>query len=217
MYAPRFLRLICWFSATMLIGSAGARAQLAANSPFLPSGTGTSGSAVTEGAPIELRGVMETRAGMSFCIFDPSRKVSAWVKLNEKDHDFVVKAYDANNETVPVDHGGRALTLALRAVKVASSGQASAPAPLPSPGMPLVPNAITQSVVANPTSADEQRRLEAVAAEVRRRRALREQASLQAASAPPVVEAPPAPPAQNQNKRQNNNSGQTPNRTRQRN
>jgi hypothetical protein len=83
--------------------------------------------------------------------------------------------------------------------------------------MPMVSNAITQSVVANPTPADEQRRLEAVAAEVRRRRALREQASLQAASAPPVVEAPVAQPVQNQNKRQNNNSGQTPNRTRQRN
>jgi len=182
----------------------------------MPSGA-AAGAAVTEGAPIELRGVMETHAGMSFCIFDPARKVSAWVKLNEKDHDFVVKTYDANNETVTVDHGGRALTLALRAVKVASSGQASAPASLPSPGMPMVPNALTQSVVANPTPADEQRRLEAVAAEVRRRRALREQASLQAASAPPVVEAPPAQPAQNQNKRQNNSSGQTPNRTRQRN
>lgn len=156
---------------------------------------------------------METRAGMSFCIFDPARKVSAWVRLNEKDHDFVVKLYDANNETVTVDHGGRVLTLALRAVKVASSGQASSPAPLPSPGMPT---AITQSVVANPTPADEQRRLEAVAAEVRRRRALREQASIQAANgAPPVVETPPLQPAQNQNKRQINSQSQMQNRTRQ--
>jgi len=216
MYASRCFRLICWLTATLLVGASAARAQLAVDSPFLPSGSSAGGSSVTEGAPIELRGVMETRAGMSFCIFDPARKASAWVRLNEKDHDFVVKLYDANNETVTVDHSGRVFTLALRAVKVASSGQASSPAPLPSPSMPSMPTAITQSVVANPTPADEQRRLEAVASEVRRRRALREQASIQAANgAPPVIEAQPMQPAQNQNKRQTNSQGQTQNRTRQ--
>ena len=38
---------------------------------------------------------------------------------------------------------------------------------------------MTQAVVLNPTPADEQRRLDAVAAEVARRRALREQATQQ--------------------------------------
>ena len=102
MHVPRPLRFICWFSTALLVGAVAGHAQLATNSPFLPSGAAGSGSVVTEGAPIELRGVMETRAGMRFCIFDPARKVSAWVKLNEKDHDFVVKTYDANNETVTV-------------------------------------------------------------------------------------------------------------------
>jgi hypothetical protein len=107
----------------------------------------------------------------------------------------------------------------MRAVKVASSGQAATPAPLPGPSMPGVPTPVTQSVVVNPTAADEQRRLEAVATEVRRRRALREQASIQAANTPPVVEAPaPQPQPQQQPQRQRQtNQGQNQNRTRQRN
>ena len=218
MHAFRIFRAATLLPAVLLALPGTVRAQLAANSPFMPAGT-AGATTVSEGAPIELRGVMETRSGMSFCIFDPAKKVSAWVGLNEKDRDFTVKSYDATNETVTVDHGGRVLTLAMRAVKVASSGQAAAPAPLPSPGMPMVPTPVTQSVVVNPSAADEARRLEAVATEVRRRRALREQASIQAANSPPVAEAPvPQPQPQQQQQRQRQpNQGQNQNRTRQRN
>jgi hypothetical protein len=86
-----------------------------------------------------------------------------------------------------------------------------------------MPTAVAQSVVLNPTPADEQRRLEAVAAEVRRRRALREQASIQAAQGQtPVVEAPaPAPAAQAQAQRgqrpPTQNQNQNQNRPKQRN
>lgn len=218
MHASRYFRAATVLPAVLLALSGTARAQLAASSPFLPAAA-AGATAVSEGAPIELRGVMETRSGMSFCIFDPAKKVSVWVGIDEKDHDFVVKSYDATNETVAVTHGGRTLTLAMRAMKVASSGQAAAPAPLPAPGMPNVPTPVTQSVVVNPTPADEARRLEAVAAEVRRRRALREQASIQAANSPPVVEAPvPQPqPQQQQQRQRQTNQGQNQNRTRQRN
>ena len=183
-------------------------AQLASSSPFLPAAA-AGAQVATEGAPIELRGVMETGAGLSFCIFDPARKVSVWSRVNEKDHDFLIKGYDPASETLTVEHGGRSLRLVMRTVKVASSGQAAAPLPLPAPGMPG-PNAIAQSVVLNPSPADEQRRLDAVAAEVRRRRALREQASIQAAQG--VAETPPADAAQPQ--RKNQQQGQTRNRQR---
>jgi hypothetical protein len=187
-------------------------AQLASSSPFLPAAA-AGAPVATEGAAIELRGVMETGDGLSFCIFDPARKVSVWSRVNEKDHDFLVKAYDPASETLTVEHGGRTLRLVMRTVKVASSGQAVAPLPLPAPGMPPAQNAVTQSVVLQPTPADEQRRLDAVAAEVRRRRALREQASILAAQGvQPVVETPPAQPAQPQ--RKNQQQGQTRNRQR---
>ena len=67
-------------------------------------------------------------------------------------------------------------------------------APPPPPQMTNVPPAVTQAVVVNPTPADEQRRLEAVASEVARRRALREQASQQVNTPPSVPMAQPQPP-----------------------
>jgi hypothetical protein len=53
------------------------------------------------------------------------------------------------------------------------------PPPVLTPAPTNVSPAVTQAVVLNPTPADEQRRLDAVAAEVARRRALREQATQQ--------------------------------------
>jgi hypothetical protein len=208
MPARRLSRPLLMLATVLLAPALRSSAQLAANSPFLPaSSAGAVG--VTEGAAIELRGVMETRDGLSFCIFDPAKKVSTWTRLDQKGYEFVVKSYDTAHEAVTVEYGGRTITLAMRAVKVASSGQAVAPMPLPSPNMP---SALTQSVVLHPTPADEQARLQAVADEVRRRRALREQASIQAASGvQPVVEAPAAQPAQQRAQ------GLAPARTRQRN
>jgi hypothetical protein len=64
-----------------------------------------------------------------------------------------------------------------------------------------VPVAVTQAVVLNPTPADEARRLDAVAAEVQRRRALRDQAAQQnnqgvtAPVAAPAMGPVPVPPA----------------------
>ena len=65
-----------------------------------------------------------------------------------------------------------------------------------------VPSAVTQAVVLNPTPADEQKRLEAVAAEVQRRRALREQATQQGGqmqptplTVPPPIPQPVIPPS----------------------
>jgi hypothetical protein len=53
------------------------------------------------------------------------------------------------------------------------------PMPMPVQNTPPMPAAVTNSVVLNPTPQQEQARLEAVAAEVARRRALREQAAQQ--------------------------------------
>ena len=214
MSAPRSLYCLLSLAALLLGLTTRSGAQLAQSSPFMPAQAAAT-TAVTEGAALELRGVMDTGSGMLFGIFDPAKKVSVWSKLNEKDHDFVVKSYDAANETVTVQHGGRTLNLAMRASKVASSGQATAPPPMSAPA--AMPSAVTQSVVLNPTPADEQRRLEAVAAEVRRRRALREQASIQAANQPPAVEAPaPVPQSQAQRGQRPQPQGQNQNRTKQR-
>ena len=178
---PPRVSTLCCFAALNLALLAAARAEvpLASKSPFLPPAA-AGAAAPTAGAPLEFRGVMETAQGLKVRIVDPARRAGAWLLLNERDpsFDFVVKQYDAEHDTATVDYQGRPITLAQHVAKVASAGapQNFIP-PGQAGGMPPMPPAITNSVVLNPTPADEQKRLDAVATEVARRRALREQAA----------------------------------------
>lgn len=199
---PRRLALL-----GLALSAAGvAVAQPASSSPFMPPSAAVS-TAPTAGAPIEFRGFMENSEGMRFRLYDPARKTGAWVKLNERDAtlELVVKQFNPaatpqESDTVVIEHQGRTLTLAQRMSKVVSSGSAVQNMAPPPPMMNNVPPAVTQSVVVNPTPADEARRLEAVASEVARRRALREQASQQVNQPVPIAPQPQpqmqAPPQQ---------------------
>jgi hypothetical protein len=172
-------------SPLMLVGIAllmagSAAGQLVSKSPFLPPQAASAGPSAS--APLQFLGYLDTRDGRMFRIHDPAKKTSTWAKLNEKQPDFdvVVKQHDDSQNTLVIEHQGKTLTLAQRQAKIVSSG--SAAQAIPPPTIPVasnVPTAVTQAVVLNPTPADEQRRLEAVAAEVARRRALREQATQQ--------------------------------------
>jgi hypothetical protein len=157
-------------------------AQIAAKSPFMPP-QGAASSGPTVSAPLEYRGYLATSGGRLFRIYDPTKKASTWVKVDEPNADFGVtaKQYDEAQKTLTIEYQGKTLTLAERESKVISSGAAAAAMPPPVLGTPAtnVSPAVTQAVVLNPTPADEQRRLDAVAAEVARRRALREQAAQQ--------------------------------------
>jgi hypothetical protein len=159
-------------------------------SPFLPPTAPNAAAAATAGAPLQYRGFSETSEGVKFRIVDPAKKSGTWLKLNERDttFDVTVKQSVPDYATIVVEHQGRTLNLALPEAKVNSSGPAGAHVPIaPPPQMVNVPPAVTQSVVVNPSPADEQRRLESVATEVARRRALREQAQQQPQGAPPPV------------------------------
>jgi hypothetical protein len=116
----------------------------------------------------------------AFCIYDTAKKKDFWVGLNETGHDFVVKSADAASDSVSVQYQGRTMKLTLRTAKVASAGAAAAPIMGPQGG---------PQVALNPSPADEQRRLDAVAQEVRRRKQEREKAVLDAQNgvAPPVA------------------------------
>lgn len=178
-----------------------ARGQLASKSPFMS--PQAAANAPTASAPLQFVGYLDTRDGRLFRIHDPARKASAWVKLNEKhpDFDVTVKQHDDGQKTLTVEHQGKTLTLAQREPKIVSSGSPAQAAPPPTitPAAPAnVPPAVTQAVVLNPTPADEQRRLEAVAAEVARRRALREQATQQINQGQTPQVAVPTPNAQPQ-------------------
>lgn len=146
----------------LLAGPIGARAD---RSPFLPPSVQDTGAGATTGPNgIELRGIMDGPDGVKYNIYDPAKKSSVWVGVNEAGNGFVIKSGDPNRDTVTVAAGGQQLVLALKQAKTATAAQF---------GMPQ------GGAVLRPTPADEAARLQAVADEVRRRRLLREQAAAQ--------------------------------------
>lgn len=175
----------CWAilpaSAALMLTGATLRADLVATSPFLPANVAAAGAANGPAGPIELRGISSTSDGAAFCIYDTAKKKDIWVGLNETGYDFVVKSSDPSSDSVSVQYQGRTMKLTLRTAKVASAGTASPAA--------VAPNMVGP-VPLNPTPADEQRRLDAVAQEVRRRKMEREKAVLDAQNG---ANQPPAP------------------------
>jgi hypothetical protein len=162
-------------AAAALAGAS--RADLAQSSPFMPANSPQAAGAAGSAGPVELRGMMTTDQGVECCIYDTAKKSSVWVGLNEPGYDFVVKSVDAAGESASVFYKGRSMQLDLRAAKVASAGpgQSGTPSnPVVAPNAPPLPNV-----------ADEQKRLEAVAAEVRRRRLEREKAFQNPGATPP--------------------------------
>lgn len=166
-----------------------------ARSPFLPPAAAAE-AAPTADATLELRGIMAAGDSYMFSIYDSTSKSSAWSRLNEPGHPFVVKSHDESRDSVTVEHQGRTLTLALRTAKVAAA-PIHQPQPAQAPG-PNAPQPIGGPVVLNPSPADEQRRLEAIAAEVNRRRMIRQQALQASRQAGPQNQPRPAPTAPNQ-------------------
>jgi hypothetical protein len=157
------------------------RADLAPASPFLPPNTVAQGAAAGPSGPIELRGIMATSEGVQYCIYDSATKKDTWVGLNEPGHDFVVRTADSGQDRASVEYQGRILRLDLHAARVSSSGAA---------GQPPMASAIATAQTLSTSPADEQKRLDAVAQEVRRRRLERERAM----QVPPGAPAPGAAP-----------------------
>lgn len=189
--------LRCAVAAVSLLFGLSVRAQsadpLAGGSPFLPPSTQTE-SAPTSDAAIELRGIMAAGDDYMFSIFDSTKRMSVWKHLDEPGHEFVVRSYDPARDVVTVEYQGRTLTLALRTAKVAAAPVQSATIV----SAPQGPQPVGGPVVLNPTPADEQRRLEAIAAEVNRRRMIRQQALQASRAAAGQPQPPPSQPPPNQ-------------------
>lgn len=152
--------------------------NLLSNSPF---GINAPAGQAAPTGPLEFRGTFVDRGERFFSLADPATKKAEWVTLNESGHAFVVKSYDTDSETVTVDFQGRSLSLKLRTAKVTAMAMPT-PAVVPPPGQGANPNQPPPPNV-TPASATEAQRLAQVAEEIRRRRALRQQAT----------QTPPAP------------------------
>jgi len=118
--------------------AASAESNLLENSPFAPTGTGA--PAATQPAPLELRGIVRTGSEYEFSLYDPAKRESVWVTLNESGHDFVVKTYDAARDTIFVDQGGRGYALVLKDARIT----------------PLVRGTTPQTAAASPATASNQ-------------------------------------------------------------
>ncbi|MGH7996806.1 MAG: hypothetical protein ACREFX_10680 [Opitutaceae bacterium] len=149
--------------AALGLGLLGVVLRAQDRSPFLPpSGQAGGPGGRTEGPNgIELRGVMSTSVGTTYNFYNPSKRTSVWLALNQSADGILVKAADPRRDSATIDVNGQIVPLTLKASKIGE-------APIMGPGN--IP------IVLNPTPADELRRLQAVADEVRRRRLLREQA-----------------------------------------
>jgi len=154
--------------------------RLVANSPFAPAGTpGQPGSA----QPLEFRGVFMDQGEHFFSVFNPATKQSVWVGLNEASQEFFIRSYDEDAQSIVADYKGRSLTLSLSKAPTVAAAQA---VPVP----PTVAGAVTPTpAAAAASSSTEAKRLADLAAEIRRRRALRQQ------TVPPPGIAAPAPPS----------------------
>jgi hypothetical protein len=150
-----------------------------ARSPFLPpeQAAGAAPAPTSQGS-WQFSGILGSGPGALFCVVNTETRRSYWLPVGGAAVDgLVVRSYDATNDTLVVQsQGGPTLTLRLQSVQVGSRPP-SAVAPTP---MPVAGNVPPQPTPANrpggPAAmpASEAERLQAVAEEVRRRRALRQ-------------------------------------------
>jgi len=100
--------------------------------------------AAQETAPLELRSILRTGREYEFSLYDPSRKQSTWVGLNEPGHDFLVRDFDPAHDAVTVERRGRVYRLALKQATItplAGTAVAAAAGTTPTQaGRRLLPN-----------------------------------------------------------------------------
>jgi hypothetical protein len=177
------------FSRSLLLGlffAAGSvfAADPSNQNPFAPA-SGPVVTAPTESSPLELRGIVSSNNGQTvFGVFDPVKRQSSWVRLDETGQDFVVRSHDPARGTVRIEYQGRVIELQLKEAKIET---AAAPPPMPVAMQqpPRPGNMPAPQVATSANSAEEAKRLEGVAQEVRRRRMMRAQAGQQQPQPPP--------------------------------
>lgn len=134
-------------------------------SPFAPPKNEATGETPTEQGVLEFRGMVMEGTVATFSVFDASANKARWLKLGEGDS-FKIKSFDSNSNQLEIEQQGKSLKLMLKRSTI-QAGAAVVPAPQANGQPGGQPNARPGD------PASDARRLETVAAEVRRRRALR--------------------------------------------
>ncbi len=171
--------------------------SLIERSPFAPPGQINLGSdAPAEQGVLEFRGVVTDSDGVHYSVFDTTANKGHWLTANTTDKPFKVRSYDAATNTLEIEQGGKPVKLALKRAVIQAGQAVSAmiPSPAPTPAnLGQGGNRPNNNAAAANNPEATARRLEAVAAEVRRRRALRNAATPGQPAADPAPAAPAAP------------------------
>ena len=173
--------------------------SLLQNSPFGNPAAAAGGN--RPDATLEFRGVLLDRGEPFFSLYETSSHSSLWVGLNEPGNPFKVQGYDRDKGTVTVEYQSRTLILPLKQAKIIALAPVQPAAPNPNmPGGPSGPMVTGAPGTGGPqpmatlgTPSEDAARLSAIAEEIRRRRALRQQSPQPAPQGGPTVGKPPVP------------------------
>lgn len=139
------------------------------NSPFGKPPAKESIAEATSQVPLEFRSLIVEDQGRYFSVFDPAAQRGYWLSENNAEGEIVINSYDEEARELVVSQSGRVMRLPLKSANIIAGA-------VPTVAAPAQPNG-RQAPQVNRDSAADARRLEAVAAEVRRRRALRQAAA----------------------------------------
>lgn len=178
-------RCFCWIVSGLAV-PLWSQTSLSTDSPFVPAGSGEAPPPAAASANgLEFVGVIRGNDGVRFAVYDPSKQMGQWLMLEQNIGGLIARGYDEERRVLTVDIQGQVQSLALKEPKFDStiSMNNRPPGPQVMPALPV------------PSAADEAARLQAVAEEVKRRRALRQAAAMGQAPGS-VVERVPPPPQQ---------------------
>lgn len=147
------------------------------NSPFGRPPAAASTTVPAAEAPLEFRSLIVEGGHRYFSVFDPSAQRGYWVGEGDEENQsgITVSSYDDDARRLVVNQGGRTYELLLKQANILAGA-------VPTPAVTTAGTGNNDASRVRPASnnAADARRLEAVAAEVRRRRALRQAAAANA-------------------------------------
>ena len=157
---------VCLFAAASSVLAATDLQPLLDNSPFGKAPVVEEPVVAAGEAPLEFRSLVVEDDRRYFSVFDPASQRGHWIAEGEEGGDIVFVGYDTEAQQLVVRRGGRSLELPLKRADIVAGVMPTAAAPNAPPPRQV-----------RPAGQADARRLEAVAAEVRRRRALRQSAA----------------------------------------
>ena len=195
--SPRSRIALCLAIGSLLSPAAGIAAnQLDSllNSSLFGTPAKAGQAADTGNQAFEFRGVSTVNGQQLFSIYDTSTKHSLWLGLNDSSSEVVVKNYDADAGTISLEKSGQVLSLTVKSgPRIAQNIPPPMQPGMQQPGVPGMPG--QQGQPNGMAKGPEAQRMQQIAEEIRRRRALRQQGPQPATGGPQMPMPMPTPGA----------------------